>query len=190
VSIEPSLGLGVGIVDQRVVRLKSTASLLIPLDRGTASTRLQLVLPHRATLELEPALSVGLASRQTAAWWSPTLTQDGNQTRAVLTIDANVQVTERVLLWADVIPYRPVWSSVADASSPALEVGAGASVTFTKSFELHASYWRFNVLDARRWEYVPELREVTISLSWRVFDHGPEPRRFRPGPPPTRTTFY
>jgi hypothetical protein len=190
VNIEPSVGLAVGIVDERFVRLKAGASFLFPFERAGVSTRLQLVLPHWATLELEPSVSAGLSSRQTTAWWDPTVTQDGNQPRASLTIDANVQVADNVLLWADAVPYRPVGSSVVDASSPALELGAGASVTFTKSLELHASYWRLNVLDARRWEYVPGVREVIVSLGWRVFDHGPEPRRFRPGPPPTRTTFY
>jgi hypothetical protein len=131
-------------------------------------TRLKLVRPHRFSLELEPLVLLPLETTAGTAWWDPTVTQDTNQARAYLTFDANLQLTRSLLLWADVIPYVPL-RRASEGDQIAVEAAAGASVAVSKTFEIHVSCRAFDVLPARRWEYVPDVRECALTLLARSF---------------------
>jgi hypothetical protein len=137
------------------------------------SARLKLVARHRVSLEIEPQVWFGLSHGRTPAWWSPTATTETNQTRASLTLDLNLQVLPRLLLWAAAIPYAPT-DQVFHAGQIAVQVLGGLSATLVKSFEVHGTCGSYNVLGDRRWEYVPDVRVCTLALILRSFGPGPE----------------
>jgi hypothetical protein len=137
-------------------------------DSADLWTRLKLVKPHRFSLEIEPRVSVGIAERPIISWWDRLSMQDGNQSRASLTLDANLQLGDHVLLWADAIPYAPL-ARLGHPSDTALQIAAGVGLAVSKRFEVNTSCRAFNVLAARRWEYVPDVRVCTLTLLTRGF---------------------
>jgi hypothetical protein len=144
-----------------------------------AWARLKLVVPARFSFEVEPLLVMGVDTRRTAAWWNPAVTQDGNQSRLSVVFDANVQLGEHFIAWFDGIPYAPT-ALLDDLSATALQVGGGVTLAMTKGLDVSASCWNFNVLPARRWEYLPDVRECALNLVVRRF--GPSPENDAPSP--------
>jgi hypothetical protein len=172
-SLKPDLSLRAAMVEGARARLDLGVLFANFTDGAELWSRLKLVWPHRFSLEIEPLVWVGLAERQIVAWWSPLAVQDGNQSRVILTFDANLQATEHLLLWASVIPYLPV-ARLADPSDAAVEVVAGVSVAVTKHLDVGASCWSLDVRAARTWEYVPDVRACALTLLTRGFGFPPE----------------
>jgi hypothetical protein len=171
-SVRPELVARVAVVRSRRVRLALGASDFDMVYSASAWARLKLVAPHRFSFEVEPSVLVGIQEGTTPAWWNLNVTQDGNQSRAALVLDANLQLTERVLLWVDGIPYAPLHDLGAQ-SGAALQIVGGLSVSFTKVFELSASCRSLNVLPARPWEYAPNVHQCAVSFVARGFGPGP-----------------
>jgi hypothetical protein len=138
-------------------------------NRAILSARLKLVVPHWISLEIQPELALGLSDQITRAWWSQDgRFQDGNQSRAYLTFDFNVQATSWWLLWVDAIPYLPT-DRFSDPGQTAVEVLAGMSFRLTAGFETGVSCGSFNVFAARHWEYIPDVRFCTATLRFLFF---------------------
>jgi hypothetical protein len=171
-TFEPNLGASAALVRGERARLALGASVFDLWYSATAWTRLKLVVPGRFSFEIEPSVVLGFEHATMPAWWDSTVLQNGNQSRAYLTFDANLQVTEQVLLWADAIPYAPT-AGLGGSLDAALEIAGGASLSFTKTFELSVACRAFNVLAARRWEYAPDVRSCGLTFVARGFGPGP-----------------
>jgi hypothetical protein len=138
-------------------------------NRAILSARLKLVVPHWLSLEIEPELALGLSDRVTPAWWSQRgELQDGNQSRAYLTVDFNVQATSWWLLWVDAVPYLPT-AQLSDPGQTAMQLLAGMSFRLTAGFEASVHCGTFNVFAARHWEYIPDARVCTAALRFLFF---------------------
>jgi hypothetical protein len=172
-SVRPELVVRGAVVRKRRARLALGASVFDLTYSASAWARLKLVVPHRFSFEIEPSVVLGIQTSSIPAWWSSTVFQDGNQSRAALVLDANLQLTERVLVWADGIPYAPLHDA-GPAPGPALQIVGGLGVSFTKVFELAASCRSLNVQPPRSWEYVPHARECGLAFIARGFGPGPE----------------
>ncbi|HVU51645.1 MAG TPA: hypothetical protein VHL80_13210 [Polyangia bacterium] len=171
-TLQPELGLVAALVRGPRAKLALGASIFDIDHSATAWTRLKLVAVHRASFELEPSVVIGIRDLRTPAWWNPSVTQDANQSRAFLTLDANVQLTEQLLAWADAVPYVPV-AGFGGAFDAAVEVLGGVTFSFTKAFQLSTACGSLNALSARRWEYVPDVRLCRLTFVARSFGPGP-----------------
>ena len=171
-TLQPEVGVTAALVRSPRARLALGASLFDIDDSATAWTRLKLVAAHRFSFEIEPSVVLGIRDETMLAWWNPTVSQNANQTRAYLTFDANLQLTEHVLAWADAVPYVPV-SNLGGSLDAALEVIGGLTVSFTKALQLGAACGTLNALAARRWEYVPDVRLCRLTFVARGFGPGP-----------------
>jgi hypothetical protein len=180
-SLRPELVVRGAVVRNRRARLALGASVFDLTYSASAWARLKLVAPHLFSFEIEPSVLVGIQASTMPAWWSSSVVQDGNQSRAALVLDANLQLTEHLLVWADGIPYAPLHDA-GPLPGPGLQVVGGLSVSFTKAFELSASCRSLNVLPPRSWEYVPHARECGLAFVARGFGPGPVGRVTVPVP--------
>jgi hypothetical protein len=171
-TLEPEIGFSAALIRDPRARLALGASVLDINHSGTAWMRLKLVAAHSFSFEIQPELDLGFYQTAIPAWWDPTVTQNGNQSRAYLTFDANLQLTEQVLVWANAIPYAPV-ANLGGSLDAAVEVIGGLTVSFTKAFQLSADCGSYNVLPARHWEYVPDVRLCRLTFVARGFGPGP-----------------
>jgi hypothetical protein len=171
-TFQPELSFAAALVRNPRARLALGASVFDLYYSATAWTRLKLVTAHRASFEIEASVVVGIEHATTPAWWDPTVAQNGNQTRAALTLDANLQITDELLAWADAIPYVPV-ADLGGSLDAAVEVIGGLTYSFTKAFQLGASCGSLNVLGARPWEYVPDVRLCRLTFVAHGFGPGP-----------------
>lgn len=138
-------------------------------NNASLSARLKLVVPHLISLEIEPELALGLSDRVTPAWWSQRgELQDGNQSRAYLTFDFNVQATSWWLLWVDAVPYLPT-AQFSDPGQAAMQLLAGMSFRVTAGFEASVRCGTLNVFAARHWEYLPDVSLCSATLTFLFF---------------------
>jgi hypothetical protein len=171
-SLRPDVALRGAVVRSPRANLVVGASVFDFTYSASAWARLKLVAPHRFSLELEPSVRVGIRPNTIGSWWAPSVPQDGNQTRATFVVDANLQLGDHVLVWADAVPYLPT-SRLGSPGDAALQVIGGVTVAFTKSADLGASCLAYNVLEARLWEYVPDVYGCTLTLTLRDFGDAP-----------------
>jgi hypothetical protein len=171
-TLQPELGVVAALLKDPHAHLAVGASIFDIDYSATAWTRLKLVAAHRFSFEVEPSVVIGIRDVRTTAWWDPTVSQNGNQSRAHLTLDANLQLTEQLLVWADAIPYAPT-ANFGGSLDAAVEVIGGLTLSFTKAFQLGASCGSLNVLPARHWEYVPDVRLCRLTFVARSFGQGP-----------------
>jgi len=181
-SLTPELSLAGGVVRTPTVRLELGGSVTDFVYGADVWTRLELVVPGRFSFELEPRLYAGVQSTTRDAWWNPGVPQDGNQSRLTLIFDANLQLGPHLLVWLDGVPYVPT-SELGSPGEIALEVAAGASLSFTKSLELRASCSAADVRATRRWEYVPDFRGCSVVFVSRHFGARPVMTFHRTSPP-------
>jgi hypothetical protein len=171
-TLQPEVGATAALVRAPRARLALGASLFDVDYSITAWTRLKLVLARRFSFEIEPSVVLGIRDATMPAWWNPSVPLDANQTRAYLALDANLQLTEHVLAWADAIPYAPT-ANLGGSFDAAVEVIGGLTVSFTKALQLGAACGTLNVLATRRWEYVPDVRLCRLTFVARGFGPGP-----------------